>query len=143
MRALTNLGRRYGPHVVRIQEVADEENIPKRFLEQILNDLRTGGFVESRRGVAGGYRLSKAPERISLAAVVRHIEGALAPIGCVSENYYEKCNCPNEARCALRSVMKEVRDTVAGMMQSLTVADLVQRSHQLLAEPASAADYFI
>jgi Rrf2 family protein len=143
LRALTNLGRRYGPHVVRIQEIADEEGIPKRFLEQILNDLRTGGFVESRRGVAGGYRLAKSPERIPLAAVVRHIEGALAPIGCVSENFYEKCNCPDEARCALRSVMKEVRDNVANLMQKLTVAELVQRSHQLQAEPTTSADYFI
>lgn len=143
LRALANLGRRYGPQVIRIQEVSEEENIPKRFLEQILNDLRTGGFVESRRGVAGGYRLAKAPERIPLAAVVRHIEGALAPVGCVSENYYEKCNCPDEPRCALRSVMKEVRDAVAGMMEKLTVADLVQRAAQLRSEPTSPADYFI
>jgi Rrf2 family protein len=143
LRALTYLGRRFGPHVIRIQEISDEESIPKRFLEQILNDLRTGGFVESRRGVAGGYRLAKSPERIPLAAVVRHIEGALAPIGCVSENYYEKCNCPDEARCALRSVMKQVRDAVAGLMENLTLADLVQRATQLQSEPASAADYFI
>jgi Rrf2 family protein len=143
LRALTYLGRRFGPHVIRIQEISDEESIPKRFLEQILNDLRTGGFVESRRGVAGGYRLAKSPERIPLAAVVRHIEGALAPIGCVSENYYEKCNCPDEARCALRSVMKQVRDAVAGLMEKLTLADLVQRATQLQSEPASAADYFI
>lgn len=143
LRALTNLGRRYGPHVVRIQEISDDENIPKRFLEQILNDLRTGGFVESKRGVAGGYRLAKSPEKIRLAAVVRHIEGALAPIGCVSENYYTKCNCPDETRCALRSVMKEVRDLVANAMENLTVADLVQRFTRLQAEPISPADYNI
>lgn len=143
LRALTYLGRFYGPQVIRIQEVSDAEAIPKRFLEQILNDLRTGGFVESRRGIAGGYRLAKAPERIFLASVVRHIEGALAPVGCVSENYYEKCNCPDEARCALRSVMKEVRDAVAGLMEKLTVADLVQRARQLQSEPVTASDYTI
>lgn len=143
LRALTFLGRRFGPHVLRIQEISDEENIPKRFLEQILNDLRTGGFVESRRGIAGGYRLARPPEQIPLASVVRHMEGALAPVGCVSEKFYEKCNCPDEARCALRSVMKEVRDAVAGLMEKLTVADLVQRATQLQGEPASAADYFI
>lgn len=143
LRALTFLGRRFGPHVLRIQEISNEENIPKRFLEQILNDLRTGGFVESRRGIAGGYRLARPPEQIPLAAVVRHMEGALAPVGCVSEKFYEKCNCPDEARCALRSVMKEVRDAVAGLMEKLTVADLVQRATQLQGEPASATDYFI
>jgi Rrf2 family protein len=143
LRALTYLGRFYGSHVIRIQEVSEAEAIPKRFLEQILNDLRTGGFVESRRGIAGGYRLAKPPERIPLAAVVRHIEGALAPVGCVSENYYEKCNCPDENRCALRSVMKEVRDAVAGLMEKMTLADLVQRARQLLSEPASESDYTI
>lgn len=143
LRALTFLGRRFGPHVLRIQEISDAENIPKRFLEQILNDLRTGGFVESRRGIAGGYRLARPPEQIPLATVVRHMEGALAPVGCVSEKFYEKCNCPDEARCALRSVMKEVRDAVAGLMEKLTVADLAQRATQLQGEPASAADYFI
>lgn len=143
LRALTHLGRNYGDSVIRIQEISDHENIPKRFLEQILNDLRTGGFVESRRGVAGGYRLSKPPEKIALASVVRHIEGALAPIGCVSENYYEKCNCPNESRCALRSIMKEVRDAVAGMMEKLTVADMVARAVELNKEPVTTAEYFI
>ena len=68
LRALTNLGLNYGDAVVRIQAISDDEKIPKRFLEQILNDLRGGGFVESRRGVAGGYRLAVAPARISLAA---------------------------------------------------------------------------
>lgn len=143
LRALTHLGRHHGPGVRRIQEIADAENIPKRFLEQILNDLRTGGFVESRRGVAGGYRLARTPEEIPLAAIVRHIDGALAPVGCVSENYYEKCNCPDEARCALRSVMKEVRDAVAGMMQALTVADLVRRALRLQSAPRPVEDYHI
>ena len=143
LRTLTHLGRHHGPGVRRIQEIADADNIPKRFLEQILNDLRTGGFVESRRGVAGGYRLARTQEEIPLAAIVRHIDGALAPVGCVSENYYEKCNCPDEARCALRSVMKEVRDAVAGMMQALTVADLVRRALRLQSAPRPVEDYHI
>jgi Rrf2 family protein len=143
LRALTYLGRSHQKGVIRILEISEAEKIPKRFLEQILNDLRTGGFVESRRGVSGGYRLSKSPETIPLAAIVRHIEGALAPIGCVSENYYEKCNCPNEARCALRSVMKEVRDAVAGLMERLTLADLVNRAEDLNQEPSTAVEYNI
>jgi Rrf2 family protein len=138
LRALTHLGQRYGPGVIQVPAISAFENIPRRFLEQILNDLRTGGFVESRRGVAGGYRLSKPPEKIALASVIRHIEGALAPVGCVSENYYEKCNCPDEARCALRSVMKEVRDAVASLMERTTLADLVARSEKLRAGVAES-----
>ena len=143
LRALTNLGLNYGDAVVRIQAISDDEKIPKRFLEQILNDLRGGGFVESRRGVAGGYRLAADPARISLAAVVRHIEGALAPVGCVSERFYEKCNCPDESRCALRSVMKEVRDAVVGILESKSVADLVERAVRLRTAPMAAPDYVI
>jgi Rrf2 family protein len=143
LRALTHLGLHYGPEVVRIQAVADEENIPKRFLEQILNELRNGRFVESRRGVSGGYRLAASPEKIQLAAVIRHVEGALAPVGCVSEKFYEKCNCPDESRCALRSVMKEVRDSIAGILEKRTVADLVTRAIELKSQPMGADDFVI
>ena len=143
LRALTHLGLKYSAGVIQIPVISAVENIPKRFLEQILNDLRTGGFVESRRGVAGGYRLAKPPSKIPLAAVIRHIEGALAPIGCVSENYYEKCNCPDEARCALRSVMKEVRDAIANKHEGTTVADLVERAEALRAAKEVDSDFVI
>ena len=73
LRALLVLGLRYGEPVVRIQAISDDQNIPKRFLEQILNDLRSGGFVQSKRGVSGGYRLARPPEEIALAAVVRRV----------------------------------------------------------------------
>src|SRR5271154_3868110 len=108
LRALVVLGLNYGESVVRIQTISEQQNVPKRFLEQILNDLKSAGVVESRRGVAGGYRLSKPPERISLAQIIRHIEGPLAPVSCVSEKYYARCSCPDEARCSIRSVMKDV-----------------------------------
>jgi Rrf2 family protein len=143
LRALTHLGLKYSAGVIQIPVISTVENIPKRFLEQILNDLRTGGFVESRRGVAGGYRLAKPPSKIPLASVIRHIEGALAPIGCVSENYYEKCNCPDEARCALRSVMKEVRDAIANKLEGTTVADLVERAEALRAAKDVDSDFVI
>lgn len=143
LRALTVLGLEFGAEVVRIQEIAERQNIPKRFLEQILNDLRAGGFVESRRGMAGGYRLSRPPGEISLAAVIRRIEGKLAPVSCVSVGFYQPCSCPDESRCALRSVMKEVRDAVAGILERLTVADLNQRARRLSTCPDAAGDYAI
>src|SRR3954470_23395796 len=107
LRALLVLGLKYNNAVVRVQTISDQQNIPKRFLEQILNDLKSANIVESKRGIAGGYRLSRPPEKISLAEVIRHVEGALAPVSCVSERFYERCTCPDEARCAIRSVMKE------------------------------------
>jgi len=75
LRALLVLGLHYDEPLVRIQAISDEQNIPKRFLEQILNDLKSAGLVKSKRGVAGGYRLAQKPDQITVASVVRHIEG--------------------------------------------------------------------
>jgi Rrf2 family protein len=143
LRALLVLAQHYGQPVVRIQTVSEQQNIPKRFLEQILNDLKSAGIVQSRRGVAGGYRLARRPEEVTLAAVVRHIEGALAPVSCVSERYYEKCSCPDESRCAIRSVMKEIRDAVVKVAEKVTLADLAERARQLQQNPADLLDYMI
>jgi Rrf2 family protein len=141
LRALLVLGLRYDEPQVRIQAISDQQNIPKRFLEQILNDLKSAGFVQSRRGVAGGYRLAKPPEDITLAAVVRHIEGALAPVSCVSEQFYEKCSCPDESRCAIRSAMKEVRDAVVRVAERITIAELCRRARDLQQSPLDPLDY--
>ena len=143
LRAMLVLGLHYDQTVVRIQAISDQQNIPKRFLEQILNDLKSGGFVQSKRGVAGGYRLARRPELITVASIVRHIEGALAPVSCVSEKFYEKCSCPDESRCAVRSVMKEVREAIVGIVERVTVAELCQRARKLQEEPLSALDFVI
>ena len=143
LRALLVLGLNYSEPVVRVQTVAQQQNLPKRFLDQILNDLKSGGFVQSRRGVSGGYRLARRPEQITLAAVVRHLEGALAPVSCVSERFYEKCSCPDESRCAIRSVMKEIREAVVRIAERVTIADLCERWRRLQAEPLSVSDFVI
>ena len=144
VRALLVLGLRYDEPLLRIQTISEEQNIPKRFLEQILNDLKSAGLVQSKRGVAGGYRLARQPEEISIAAVIRHIEGALAPVSCVSERFYEKCSCPDESRCAIRSVMKEIRDAVVQIAERITIADLCERSRKLQQEPPlNALDFVI
>lgn len=145
IRALQVLSRdsRDDDSVMSIQEISRKQNIPKRFLEQILNDLKSAGFVESKRGITGGYRLRRPPERITLAEVIRHVEGPLSPISCVSERFYEKCSCPDESRCALRSVMKETRDAIVKVMERVTFVELCDRARQLEAEPLSASDFVI
>jgi len=143
LRALLVLALNHDQPVVRIQTISEQQNIPKRFLEQILNDLKSAGIVASRRGVAGGYRLARRPEEITLAAIVRHIEGALAPVSCVSERFYEKCSCPDESRCAIRSVMKEVREAVVKIMERVTVAELSERWRKLQTEPFNPFDFNI
>ena len=143
LRALVVLGSRYGPDLVPIQVISQDQKIPRRFLAQIMNDLRAARVVQSRRGVRGGYRLAKPPEQIVLALVIRHIEGALAPVSCVSEQFYRRCSCPDEATCAVRSIMKEVRDAIVKILEKATVADLCQRARQLEADTAKPIDYII
>jgi Rrf2 family protein len=93
--------------------------------------------------VAGGYRLAKPPEEITLAAVVRHIEGALAPVSCVSERFYQKCSCPDESRCAIRSVMKEIREAIVTIAERVTLAEMCERWRKLQQEPLSSLDFII
>ena len=143
LRALLVLALSYSREVVRIQTISEQQNIPKRFLEQILNDLKSLGVVESRRGFAGGYRLALPPDEITLAAVIRHIEGPLAPVSCVSERFYERCSCPDETRCGIRSVMKDVREAIVKILESVTLAQLCERVKQLQGIHENPLDYVI
>lgn len=143
LRALVVLGMNHSHGVVPVRTIAQQQNIPQRFLEQILNDLKSAGIVESRRGVAGGYRLNRPPENITLASVIRHIEGPLAPVSCVSERFYERCSCPDEAKCGIRSVMKEVRDAIVSILDRMTVADLCDRVRKLQGQHLNPFDYVI
>src|SRR5262245_50924975 len=143
LRALIVLGLNAGKDVVRIQTISQQQNIPKRFLEQILNDLRAAGILESKRGISGGYRLKMVPEQISLAEVIRHIEGPLAPVSCVSENFYRRCTCPDEAQCSIRSIMKEVRAAIVKVLEGVTVAELCERARALQGELRGPLDFVI
>jgi Rrf2 family protein len=125
LRALQDLARHHGGGPVPNTELAERNNIPARFLEQILLTLKHGRIVRSQKGPRGGYTLARPPEQITLAEVVRLLDGPLAPIGCASETAYEPCGCPDMEKCGLRRVMREVRDVVAKMMESTTLADLV------------------
>ena len=143
LRALLVLSLHYDENVVPIKTISEEQNIPKKFLEQILNDLKSLGAVESRRGIHGGYRLARPPENITLASIVRHVEGAMAPVGCVSERFYERCTCPDEARCAIRDVMKEAREAVVKIMERVTLAELRDRARRLQKKTRQAAEFTI
>jgi Rrf2 family cysteine metabolism transcriptional repressor len=125
LRALQDLASYYGEGPISNKKLAKRNNIPPRFLEQILLTLKHSQIVHSQKGPQGGYYLARPPQQISLAEVVRMLDGPLAPISCVSETAYEPCGCPDMETCGLRRVMKEVRDVVAGIMENTTLADLV------------------
>jgi Rrf2 family protein len=127
LRSLINLGiaAEVGRKLVQVSELADNEQLPVKFLEQIMQSLRDAGMVESVRGKFGGYRLAKAPRQITIGEVVRLIDGPLAPIGCVSQSAYEKCTCPDETHCGLRMLMLDVRNAIAGILDRYSLADVV------------------
>ena len=143
LRALIVLGLNVDKDVVRIQTISEQQNIPKRFLEQILNELRAAGILESKRGLGGGYRLKLRPEQITLAKIIRLIEGPLAPVSCVSEKFYERCSCPDEEKCGIRSIMKEVRDAIVRILEGVTLAELCARVKELQGYRANPLDYVI
>lgn len=112
------------PEVVTIHEIAEEQDIPVKYLEQILLRLKNGGLVRSKRGMHGGYQLAKAPEQITIGEVIRIMDGPLAPIGCVSISAYEKC--PKEEACGVRGVWLEVRNAIAEVLDNKTFADIAR-----------------
>src|SRR5947209_16977500 len=116
-RALVELARsaetaRSRGEVVKLHHIAERQNIPCKYLEQIMLQLKRFGFVESRKGAEGGYMLSRPAREITLGEVVRAMEGPLAPIGCASRTGYVECGCPDPAHCGLRSVWQDVRDAI-------------------------------
>jgi Rrf2 family protein len=125
LRALQDLAAHYGQGPIRTRDLAKNNRIPLKFLEQILLTLNHTGIVRSHRGPQGGYYLSSAPQEITLGEVVRILDGPLAPISCASRTAYEPCSCPDESNCGLRRVMLQVRDAVAGIMDHTTLADVV------------------
>ena len=128
LRALIDLGiaRELGRPILQVSELAAKEQLPIKFLEQILTQLRVAGFVETKRGKLGGYSLAKPAARIKLGAVIRLLDGPLAPIACVSQTAYHRCTCPDEAHCGLRMLMLDVRNAIARMLDRSTLAQVVE-----------------
>ena len=143
LRALIVLSETYERGIVRIQTISERQNIPRRFLEQILNDLRSGGFLESRRGVAGGYRLARAPQEITLAALVHHIQGALPPEPLPGARQASRGHRPDESAMAIHSVLREVREAMRAVLEKVTLADLCERARKLRTEQGRGVDYVI
>jgi Rrf2 family protein len=112
--------------LVNIREIAAKKNIPKKFLENILMELKMGGFIASKKGKWGGYHLNKTPEEIQILQVIRVIDGAVAMLPCVSLNFYQSCGrCEDEANCAINRVFSMVRDQTLQILSTHTLKDLV------------------
>jgi len=125
IKALTFLARQEDQTPVAIAEIAKAEHISIKFLESILLLLRHSGFLGAKKGKGGGYYLIKEPKEINMAKVYRILEGPIALLPCASHNFYEKCeDCSDEAACAVRKLMMEVRDNTLMILENNTLANI-------------------
>ena len=131
LKALIYLAREYDRGPILIADLAREERIPKKFLELILLALKNSGVLQSKKGKGGGYYLARPPREISMGKVIRVLEGPLAPVPCVSETAYARCEeCDDEWSCGIRLVMKDVRDAMAQILDNASLADVLERIEQ-------------
>lgn len=126
MLALTKLAKEYGKGPVLISEIASSEQIPQRFLENILLELKKIGILGSRLGKTGGYYLIKKPEEVTLEDIIRHFEGSIAMLYCISEKSYQPCEfCKREDNCKIRDVFKEIRDNTLKILSKTTIDQII------------------
>ena len=115
------------PEALTIEEIAKRSGAPKRFLEHILLEIRNAGIIASTRGRSGGYHLVAAPETVSISELLRMIDGPIAPLPCLSRSAYQRCeDCSDEGTCRIRKVFAEVFWSYLVLIESLTLADVLQ-----------------
>ncbi len=126
--ALTFLAKKDPTQPTLIIDIAKEANIPRKFLETILLDLKKNGILGSKMGKGGGYFIRKKPSEIQLSTIIRLFNGPIALLPCASKNYYEPCDeCEDEASCGLRFVMEEVRDETLNILEKKTIQDIINK----------------
>lgn len=132
IKALVALGKSKDLPPMQIAKIAEDEHIPKKFLEQILLDLRNAGFLYSKKGAGGGYGLNKKPEDIFLVQILRVTDGPVAMVPCASLNFYHKCDeCEDEETCGIRSAFIDVRDATLKVLSETNIADVIAREEGL------------
>ncbi len=134
-----DLSVRYGRGAIRIRDIAKRQDIPQKFLEQLVTILKSAGYIKTSRGPSGGVSLAKDPADITLGEIVRLMEGTTSPITCVSKSAPARCSF--ERRCVLIGVWREVRDRINEIVDHITFRDLAKREHEL--ESSNVSDYNI
>lgn len=129
LRAVLELSKRYGEGPVKIGEIAQAQSVPPRFLEVILNQLKQGGFLESRRGSDGGYLLQRSPDLLTVGDIIRFIEGPLTPVGCIGNQPTEVC--PLHENCVFVPMWEKVQQAVSSVYDQTTFQDLVDQEARM------------
>jgi Rrf2 family protein len=143
LKALIELAIDYdrGINVTLINDVAQRKEIPQKYLGQVLLSLRNAGILLSKRGVGGGYSLSRSPENITLGEIIEAVEGPLAPMNCVSIG--AKVNCPDKSHCALFDIMVEVRNAMSSILDNASLKDVARRTLDLMEQENNVSNYAI
>lgn len=139
IRALLELAKRYGQAPVRSGEIAARQAIPPRFLENILNELKTAGLVEARRGVHGGFQLACPPEELTVGRVIRVVDGPMDPVRCTKDP--SQTDCALRDRCSLLQLWAQAKAAVEAVYDGTTFAELARR--ELALDRSTAAEYCI
>ena len=133
IKALVILGKNMDQPPMQIQKIAEEERIPKKFLEQILLDLRNAGYLYSKKGAGGGYSLNKDPKEIFLVHIMRITGGPIAMVPCASLNFFHKCEeCQQETTCGIRDTFIKVRDATLKILTETSIADIIATEENLV-----------
>jgi Rrf2 family protein len=135
LRALVDLVREDARQPIPLAVLAERNRLPVKFLEQIMATLKHAGIVRTTLGAHGGYAIAADPSTVSIGRIIRLLDGALAPLGCVSLRYYEPCSCVDEATCSLRDIMIDVRDAMLEVLDKETLAELAAREGRASIDP--------
>jgi len=123
LKAMVHLAEIEEGQLASVNEIATARHIPRKFLDNILTELRNAGFVHSRKGKGGGFCLAKPADEIRIGSIIRILDGPLAPISCASKSRYRSCEDCNEENCEIRLVMLEVREAIATVLDKRTLAE--------------------
>ena len=133
LNALLHLAKEHGKGPILISAIAEQENIPQKFLETILLELKNDGILASKKGKGGGYYLRKNPEEVNVAEVIRLFDGAIALLPCVTFRFYVRCDeCNDEDTCSIREVFQKVRDESVRIFKNHSLKDLIERESILI-----------
>ncbi len=134
--ALVYLAKRFEKGPILISQIAESEKIPQKFLEAILLDLKNFGILNSKKGKGGGYFLSKHPDNVNVADIMRLFDGPIALLPCVTHKYYQKCEeCEDEDVCGIRDLFQQVRRETVRTLKGGTLSDIINRENNLKIVP--------
>jgi Rrf2 family protein len=132
LHALSYLAKYKSQGAVLIQSIAEEFNISHKFLENILLELKKAGLLGSKKGKGGGYYLIKEPAEISLARIIRLVDGPIALVSCASLHYYERCTeCKDEVSCGMNKVMIQVRNQTLKVLETKSIQDIIDQDEMI------------